>query len=47
MPHWTVAGQTRVMRARTNDPVAAGELAACDALATVWRDVLAEAAAGR
>jgi MOSC domain-containing protein YiiM len=46
-PAWTVSRASQVMRARKHDPVAAGDLAGCDALAASWRDRLAEAAAGR
>jgi MOSC domain-containing protein YiiM len=46
-PEWTIIRASRVMRNRRRDPVAAGELAACEALAVSWREHLALAAAGR
>lgn len=46
-PQWTVTRATRTMRTRTQDRAAAGELAGIEELAGVWRDRLAEAAAGR
>ena len=45
-PEWTVKRATFVMRHRRQGRAAAGELAACEALAAVWRDHLAIAAAG-
>ena len=46
-PEWTIIRGSRVMRNRHRDPVAAGQLAACEALAVSWREHLALAAAGR
>jgi MOSC domain-containing protein YiiM len=46
-PAWTVTRASRVMRTRRRDPVAAGELAACELLAESWREHLAVVAAGR
>jgi MOSC domain-containing protein YiiM len=46
-PEWPVHRASHVMRNRTKDPVAAGELAGCELLAAVWRDALAQAAADR
>ena len=46
-PEWTAKRATFVMRHRNQGRTAAGELAGCEALAAVWRDRLAEAAAGR